>query len=108
MPSQPPGDLTFYNADLFPELKGNLLYTSLRGETMMRFQIGNQQNPNQITAVEWWFHSGATSQGSQYGRLRAMTVGPDGAIYIGTTNFGRGNAREGDDKILRLTPAPQP
>ena len=107
-PSQPPGDLIFYNADLFPELKGNLLFTSLRGETMMRFQIGNQQNPNAITAVDWWFHSGATSQGSRFGRLRAITVGPDGAIYIGTTNFGRGSARENDDKILRITPASQP
>ena len=41
-PSQPPGDLTFYDADLFPELKGDLLYTTLRGETLMRFRFEDE------------------------------------------------------------------
>jgi quinoprotein glucose dehydrogenase len=106
-PSQAPGDLAFYNADLFPELKGNLLFTTLSGQTFMRLTVGNEANPNRVTAVEWWFHSGA-NQGSRFGRLRAMTIGPDGAIYVGTSNFGRGSAREGDDRILKITPAPQP
>jgi glucose/arabinose dehydrogenase len=105
-PSQPPGDLIFYDADLFPELKGDLLYTTLRGETLMRIRFQEEDDPNQITAVEWWFHNGEVSGGSKFGRLRGMTVGPDGAIYVGTSNFGRGSAREGDDRILRITPAP--
>jgi quinoprotein glucose dehydrogenase len=107
IPAQAPGDLAFYNADLFPELKGNLLFTSLAGQVFMRFTVGNEQNPNAVTSVEWWFHTGVARE-STYGRLRAMTVGPDGAIYVGTSNFGRGTAREGDDRILRITPAPQP
>ena len=42
---------------------------------------------------------------SVYGRLRGMTVGPDGAIYVGTSNRdGRGFARSGDDRILKLMP----
>jgi quinoprotein glucose dehydrogenase len=105
IPSQPPGDLTFYDADLFPELRGDLLYTTMRGETLMRIRFQDEANPNRISAVEWWFHNGAQSNGSRFGRLRGMTVGPDGAIYVGTSNFGRNTAREGDDKILRIAPA---
>lgn len=38
-----------------------------------------------------------------YGRLRSVTVGPDNALYVLTSNRdGRGRPREGDDKILRI------
>jgi len=104
-PSHPPGDLTFYDADLFPELKGALLFTTLRGETLMRIRFKDEDDPNRITAVEWWFHEGPETGVSRFGRLRGMTVGPDGAIYVGTSNFGRASAHEGDDKILRIAPA---
>jgi quinoprotein glucose dehydrogenase len=103
-PSQPPGDLTFYDAELFPELRGDLLYTTLRGETLMRIRFEDEDDPNLITAVEWWFHEDPETGTSRFGRLRGMTVGPDGAIYVGTSNFGRGSAREGDDRILRIAP----
>ena len=33
-----------------------------------------------------------------YGRLRSVTQGPDGDLYVGTSNGG------GADRILRLTP----
>lgn len=40
-----------------------------------------------------------------YGRLRAVVVGPDGLLYISTSNRdGRGTPRENDDKILRVRP----
>ncbi len=40
-----------------------------------------------------------------YGRLRAVTVGPDGMVYVATSNTdGRGVEREGDDKILKINP----
>ena len=41
-----------------------------------------------------------------YGRLRAVTRGPDGeCLYIGTSNRdGRGRPRESDDKVLRYCP----
>ncbi len=40
---------------------------------------------------------------SGYGRLRALTLGPDGCLYVGTSNRdGRGDVRPGDDKVLRV------
>ncbi len=41
----------------------------------------------------------------QYGRLRTVVEGPDGALYALTSNTdGRGSPQEGDDRILRIVP----
>lgn len=44
---------------------------------------------------------------TDHGRLRTVLVGPDGALYVVTNNTdGRGEPREGDDRILRVEVAP--
>jgi len=109
----PPGDLTFYDHDLMPELKGDLFLATLRTEALMRFRFEDEEHPYRVTGIERWFTDrdlGNTPLGegpSQFGRLRAAAIGPDGAIYIGTTNRdrGRGTLREGDDRVLRIAPA---
>jgi glucose/arabinose dehydrogenase len=38
-----------------------------------------------------------------FGRIRKIAEGPDGAIYFSTSNKdGRGKIRNGDDKIYRI------
>ncbi|MBO9405380.1 MAG: PQQ-dependent sugar dehydrogenase, partial [Thermomicrobium sp.] len=42
----------------------------------------------------------------EFGRLRTVVEGPDGAIYLLTSNRdGRGNPRAGDDRLVRIAPA---
>jgi glucose/arabinose dehydrogenase len=42
---------------------------------------------------------------NQYGRIRDVVEGPDGAIYFSTSNKdGRGHPATDDDRILRLVP----
>lgn len=99
-PSVPPAQAIFYTGDLMPELRGNFFFASLRGEHLQRVVL---DGPRRVTRLERWWQTG-THRG-QYGRLRAVVQGPDGAIYVGTSNRdGRGRVRSGDDRILRISP----
>ncbi len=89
----PPAGMTFYQGDLF--------VTSLGGQALLRVVFEDQENPEVIKKTERWF-STALSEGT-YGRMRDVIVGPDGFLYVCTSNTdGRAELRPGDDKILRL------
>lgn len=103
-PALAPGDLVFYDGDLMPELRGDLFYSSLSGQALVRIRFQDPQQPDRVTAIERWFRAGVRGE-SMYGRLRGLAVGPDGALYVGTGNHdGRAPLREGDDRVLRIAP----
>lgn len=95
----PPGLATFYDGDLMPELRGNLFFTSLRGEHLQRVILSG---PRRVSRIERWWQTGA--QSGRYGRLRAVAQGRDGALYVSTSNRSRGTPAPGDDRILRISP----
>ena len=85
-----PGDLEIVDGvAYFTGLRGSTLYSvplnDIRPETLQRHFV------------------------SEFGRLRALRLGPDGLLYVGTSNRdGRGSIREGDDKIFRIDPKQLP
>jgi aldose sugar dehydrogenase len=66
-------DIAFYNTNAFPEWRGNLLMVSLKTGRVYRLTLNGQSVASEQRLVE-----------NQYGRLRDVTVGPDGFIYFST------------------------
>lgn len=72
---------------------GSLFFAGLRGESLYEAKI----NGNNVSLK--------SHLRGDFGRLRAVVLGPDGFLYISTSNRdGRGDIREGDDQIIRLNP----
>lgn len=80
-----PSGMAFYQANLFPALKGDLLVGSLREQHVDRLVLKD----GKVVGEERLF----TDIG---GRVRDVKVGPDGAIYVVTD--------DDDGKVIRITP----
>lgn len=73
---------------------GSIFFAGLRGSTLYEVVFDGTE----ITTLRKHFSK-------EYGRLRAVRLGPDGYLYITTSNRdGRGNVRNGDDKLIRVHP----
>ncbi|MBM2621521.1 PQQ-dependent sugar dehydrogenase [Actinoplanes sp. LDG1-06] len=72
---------------------GDTLYAAgLRGERLWTVPLGGGEPKAEFSG--------------KYGRLRTVAVAPDGALWVTTSNRdGRGDPRDGDDKILRFAAA---
>ncbi|MFW5853122.1 MAG: PQQ-dependent sugar dehydrogenase [Patescibacteria group bacterium] len=87
-----PAGIVFY-PQLDNEKGKALIYTGLRGQALYILWLDEEDRVvDNLKLLE-----------GEFGRLRAITVGPDGYLYVSTSNRdGRGQIREGDDKIIKL------
>ncbi len=75
---------------------GSIFFGGLRGEALYEAILPTSADASPVLNTYL--------QGT-YGRIRTVRVGPDGFLYVTTSNTdGRGNARVGDDKILKIDP----
>ena len=93
-PAVAPSGATFYRGVAFPEFKNNFFFACLRGTAIIRVVLDGRRVISNEKLLE-----------GQYGRIRDVVEGPDGAIYFSTSNRdGRGTPAKDDDRILRLVP----
>lgn len=77
---------------------GSLLFAGLRGQALYRLTL-DPHDPTKALALEQYL--------TQYGRLRDVAEGPDGRLYVLTSNRdGRGSPAPEDDRVLRVTVGP--
>jgi aldose sugar dehydrogenase len=89
-----PGGATFVTSGPWAN---SLVFTGLRGESLYRVTLDPVLGQPSILGLEQYFKG-------EYGRLRDVVEGLDGALYLATSNKdGRGRAKDGDDQLLRLT-----
>lgn len=95
-PAEAPASALVYSGDTFPQFNNNLFFGALRGEGLWRIQF-DANDPDNIISQEKVF--------DEYGRIRDVAQGPDGAIYFSTSNRdGRGSPTASDDRIFRIIP----
>jgi glucose/arabinose dehydrogenase len=79
-----PGDIEFAN--------GKLFFTGLRGESLYVVTLDGSK----VKDIKKYFSQ-------EYGRLRAIRLGPDGYLYLTTSNRdGRGDVQDNDDKLIKI------
>lgn len=77
---------TFLIGPDWGDWEGNLVVSTLKEEDLRRFSVG----PDGAVTFE------ETLLDGRFGRLRAVVIGPDGALYVSTSNGT-------DDRIIRVT-----
>jgi glucose/arabinose dehydrogenase len=91
-----PSGISFYKGNIYPELKNKLLVATLRGKHLRIIEIDFKE-------IKVLNHYAILS--NLLGRIRDVVEGPDGYIYIATSNKdGRGIPALDDDRIVKLIP----
>jgi glucose/arabinose dehydrogenase len=93
-----PAGAAFVDGDRFPSLRGNLLIAAIGSERLLRvvFREGASFDVARTDVLI----------DTTFGRLRDVVQGPDGFVYIATSNrdLRRGAPAPDDDRVIRLRP----
>lgn len=88
-----PASAQFYEYD---DDSASVFFGGLRGQSLYEARLSPDHQSVESLVAHF--------QG-QYGRIRTVTLGPDGFLYLTTSNRdGRGNPVSGDDRIIRVNP----
>jgi glucose/arabinose dehydrogenase len=91
-----PSGSVFYDSDNIPEWENKYFVATLRGSHLRMLDLDIEKN--QVISNEVLFSN-------LYGRLRDASMGPDGNLYLLTSNQdGRGTPADNDDRILKIIP----
>lgn len=81
-----PASALYYN--------GSIFFGGLRGQSLYEARL---EGTTVMDVVRHFYND--------FGRIRTVARGPDGSIYMTTSNTdGRGEPRDGDDKVIRINP----
>jgi glucose/arabinose dehydrogenase len=81
----------FLEGEQWGALDGALVVTALKGSKLLMLTLAPDGSLAEVSVPE--------ETDGPFGRLRAARLGPDGALYVTTTNGD-------DDQLLRITPRP--
>ena len=89
----------FYSEGMLPSSwNGSLFFTALKGSHLQRVTLEPPEYREVLTREILYK--------GEFGRLRAVSMSPDGHLYLTTSNRdGRGSPRSEDDRLLRLVPS---
>jgi aldose sugar dehydrogenase len=95
-PTIAPAGVAYYDHTLISGFRRSLIFATLKDATLYRLALSTDGRTVQSTETLFV---------REFGRLRAVLVSPDGAIYLGTSNRdGRGTPMPTDDRIIRIRP----
>ena len=96
-PAIGPSGITFNTGSKYPGWKNNLFLTALTGQKLIRYEIDGRKITEQ--EIIW----------DQYGRTRAVIMGPDGLLYVilqNSTGTPTGTGASTPGMAVRLVPQP--
>jgi glucose/arabinose dehydrogenase len=89
--ANPPGGAALYKGDAISQWRGSLLMGSLKGEHLHRIGLDAS---GQVTSHDVYL-------AGTHGRLREVMMGPDGRLWVTTSNCdGRGTCPPDKDRVL--------